>query len=123
MAINKTKRIESFKKLMEIAQKGSIELYESSKDPVLSSDAKDWPVRWDKDLGNGHFKNEQDKQRALDDTLACLVTVDHPATLEQLKKEKRLVRLILDAGADPNRYYKFHNRNNWDLPPPKELNE
>ena len=113
MTINKTKRIEAFKKLMEIAQKGSIELYGTT-DADIYSDARKWPVRWDKDLGSGRFKNEQERQRALDDTLACLVTVDSPSSLEQLKKEKRLARLILDAGADANRYYRFHNRNIFD---------
>lgn len=113
MTSGKIKKIQAFKELMEIAQKGSIELYGTT-DADIYSDARSWPVRWEKDLGNGHFKNEQDKQRALDDTLACLVTVDLPVSVEQLKKEKRLARLILDAGADPNRYYRFHNRNIFD---------
>ena len=113
MTTDKKTRILAFKKLMEISQKGSIELYGTTEADIYS-DARSWPVRWDKDLGNGHSKNEQERQRALDDTLACLVTVDSPSSLEQLKKEKRLARLILDAGADANRYYRFHNRNIFD---------
>ena len=113
MLTNKAKRIQAFKKLMEISKKGSIELYGTTEADIYS-EARSWPVRWNKDLGSGHFRNEQDKQRALDDTLACLVTVDLPKSVEQLKKEKKLARLILDAGADPNRYYKFHNRNIFD---------
>ena len=113
MATDKVKKIQAFKRLMEISRKGSIELYGTTEADIYS-DARRWPVHWDKDLGNGRFKNEQDRQRALDDNLACLVTVDSPSSLEQLKKEKKLARLILDAGADANRYYRFHNRNIFD---------
>ena len=113
MASEKVKRIEAFKKLMEIAKSGSVELYGTTEADIYS-DARSWPVHWEKDLGNGRFENEQDKQRALNYTLECLVTVDFPSSVEQLKKEKELTRLILDAGADPNHDYRFHNRNIFD---------
>ena len=114
MVSGTVKKIQAFKKLMKIVKKGSFELYTTSKDNYHQI-SRSWPVDWYKDLGNGCFKTEQDKQRALDDTLACLVTVDFPSSVEQLKKEKRLARLILDAGADPNKFSSLYSGRIYDI--------
>lgn len=113
MTTGKGKRIKAFKTLMEIAKKGSIQLHAYDDDDFYR-EGRYWPVHWESDLGDGCFKNEQDRQKALDGTLERLIRPDRPDSVEQLQKEKKLIRLVLDAGANPNHFSYYYDQNVFD---------
>ena len=66
---------------------------------------RNWPLEWENPLEYCHFRTESDRQSALNRTLEGVAQANFPSTVEQMNKERGLVRLILDAGANPN----FHS--------------
>ena len=107
------KETEAFKKLFKIAKNGTFGLYATTKDNYYRM-ARSWPVAWEKELGQGQFKNKEDRQRALNKTLESFVEADFPSSVKQMKKEREMVGLILEVGADPNYYSEAYNQNIFD---------
>ncbi len=108
MATNKVQRIKAFKKLFEIAQTGNVCLYEY--EPDYHKGDRRWPIEWDRYLKDGHFENEQERQNALNNVLDCFISrADLPSLIEEIQKQREVIRLALKAGADPNRgnYYSY----------------
>lgn len=108
MTTNRAQKIKAFKRLFGIAQSGSVDLCEYIAD--YHKGDRRWPIEWDRYLKDGHFENQQDQQKALDNVLDCFVTrADLPSSPEELQKQREVIRLALDAGADPNRghYYSY----------------
>ena len=97
------KQTTAFQKLLEIARNGSVPLY--TYDDDFHKGGRNWPVEWENELIYSHFRTQADKRYVLNKALERLVGVNFPSTVEQMNKEKGLVRLMLDAGADPN----FHS--------------
>ena len=103
---DKGKKIGAFRKLVKMAQEGSVKLYTYTDDPQKGG--KYWPVNWEDGLKQAHFKNAQERQKALDRSLACLLDADLPDSVEHMDQERGLARLLLDAGANPNAYNTFY---------------
>jgi len=109
---DKTKRENALTKLLEIAHDGSIPLYAYADD--YHKGGRNWPVEWENILTCSHFRTQYDRQCVLNETLERLVDVNFPSSVEQVNKEKGLVRLILDAGANPNFYSSSYNNHIFD---------
>ena len=106
--VDNAKREEALKKLMDIARNRTVRLYGHVED--FYRGGRDWPVDWQNELGNGYFKDKKRREDALNSTLERLVSANFPDTVDQINKEKGLVRLILDAGANPNFYSYFYKK-------------
>ena len=96
---NKAKQIQAFKELLKISKACSFDVYETSGNPTYGYRA--WEVEWDKELC-GKYKTPEDKQRALNETLMRLTRGNFPKTIEQMDQERKVIRLTLLAGANPN---------------------
>ena len=101
--LKKEEKKTAFQTLMKVAIGGSISLHAYKED--IYKGGRRWPVDWAANLTCSHFRTETDRQFALNHTLERLVCVDFPSSVKQMNKEKRLARLVLRAGADPN----FHS--------------
>lgn len=105
-------KINAFKKLIKIAKTGSFKLYETSKD-CCSKIAYTYPVNWSFFLKRGCFESKM-RQQVLDMTLEYLSEADLPDSVKQMQQERKLVRLILEAGGNPNYYGLMHRRKVFD---------
>lgn len=102
---NKAKQIEAFKELLKISYDRSFDVYETSGNPTYGYRA--WPVEWNKELC-AKYETPEDKQKALDETLMRLTRGDFPKTMKQMEKERKVIRLTLLAGANPNYVDSYH---------------
>ena len=99
---------EAFEKLLQIVNERSISLYAYADD--FYKGGRNWPLDWEKNLEYCHFRSESDRQSALNRTLEDVAHANFPSTMEQMNKERGLIRLILDAGANPNFYSSHYDR-------------
>ena len=105
MTPNKAQKIEAFKELLKISNTHSFDVYETSGNPAYGYRA--WPVKWDERLYQS-YKTPEDKQKALNETLMKLTCGDFPETIEEMEQERKVIRLTLLAGANPNCSDSYH---------------
>jgi len=89
------KKIRAYKKLFEIAKEGSFDVYFTLSGFYGKDTAK--PLRCLDPIIHG-----KDRQLALNETLCRLAKGDPARSMERLEEERRIIQLVLTAGADPN---------------------
>ena len=100
----KEKKIRAFKELIRLAKAPTFDLHTR-----IYEGGKNWPERWYSALEKAPFKSKRKQQEALDKTLEKLTRGDLPSSRKQMEREKNLIRLVLDAGANPNTLAHFCN--------------
>ncbi len=95
-------KITAFKELLKIAEEGSFDIYETS------GGTRSWPVECLRPLCDLIDSKTMTRQKALDETLLNLTRGDLPKTLGRMEKEKKVIHLLLVAGANPN-YSKYYS--------------
>ena len=97
---DKDRQKQAFQLLMKVATNGSIPLHAYKED--FYKGGRHWPLDWEDNLIYGHFRSSADRQSALNRTLERLICADFPSSVRQMNKERRLIHLILSAGANQN---------------------
>ncbi|MBE6446050.1 MAG: hypothetical protein E7021_01400 [Alphaproteobacteria bacterium] len=57
---------------------------------------------WQESFYFRNLKKKDEQQDALFESAVIILLADYPKTVEQMQKERELIRLILDAGCNPN---------------------
>ena len=106
MAKELSQKITAFKELLKIAEEGSFDVYETSGGSIYGERA--WPVECLRPLCDLIDSKTMTRQKALDETLLNLTRGDLPKTVKCMEKEKKVIHLLLVAGANPN-YAKYYS--------------
>ncbi len=115
MAIDKAKKINAFKELVKLAKNRSVKLYMYANDFWGERRGRTFPIEWGGTWELGHLEDEQDYQKALERIWECILDADPAGSVTQMQNEKKLVRLLLEAGANPNYYSRAYGQEIFDL--------
>ncbi len=96
MIIGKRKKTQSFKKLLDAAVNSPLQLYFTREGGVRKV------LPWAEFFYFRNLKKRDEQQDALFESAVIILLADYPKTVEQMQKESELIRLILDAGCNPN---------------------
>ena len=85
-------KLGAYKELLQIARSGIFDIWYT-----YAGGAKSWPLHCFDPL----YTNSN-RQLALNDILYTLTQGNPPGTVERIEEERRIIQLVLKAGADPN---------------------